>query len=186
MYKLIFTVACLFLLGSTTLTAQLITISVEGGKQGKFKGESLKAKLNDKTELLGFLSEITSPRDIASGQATGRRQHQPVTILKATGISSPQFVAALVNNEVLKKVVIEFYRVNPAPGANTGSESVYYTVVLENVIVSGYKQYVGPLENERFNPSNMVLSEEIKLTYQRITVTDTGSGVTAQDDTANR
>ncbi|MBI3139525.1 MAG: type VI secretion system tube protein Hcp [Sphingobacteriales bacterium] len=146
---------------------QTITISVEGTKQGKFKGESQKGKFADKSELAGYLLEITSPRDVASGQASGRRTFQPVLLLKATGASSPQFLQALSTNELLKKVVIDFYRPDPS-----GMEINYFTVTLENASISGYKQFTGPLENEKFNPVNTILYDEIKLVYQRITVED--------------
>ncbi len=47
-------------------------IKVEGAKQGKFKGET-----SPPTTSGG-----TTPRDISSGQATGRRQYKPATILE--------------------------------------------------------------------------------------------------------
>ncbi|MBI5373126.1 MAG: type VI secretion system tube protein Hcp [Sphingobacteriales bacterium] len=158
---------------------QTITLSVEGTKQGKFKGESMKGKFADKSELAGYQLEITSPRDAASGQATGRRTFQPVILLKATGASSPQFLQALSTNELLKKVVIDFYRPDPS-----GMEVNYYTVTLENVSISGYKQFIGPLENEKFNPVNTILYDEIKLLYQRITVEDKVSKTMATDENA--
>lgn len=186
MHKFILSLTCLLFAGGLSLQAQLITMSVEGSKQGKFKGESLKSKMNDKTELLGYLMDVNVPRDPASGMATGRRQHQPLTILKATGMSSPQFVSAMVTNELLKKVVIEFYKPGTLAMGGSGAESLFYTVVLENVYISSYKQYQGPLNNSAFNAPDATLSEEIKLSYQKITVTYSPGGITAQDDTSSR
>ncbi|MCY7309814.1 MAG: type VI secretion system tube protein Hcp, partial [Chitinophagaceae bacterium] len=57
--------------------SQFTMMKVEGLKQGKFKSESTKAGSTDKTEVLGYAMEIKSPRDVASGQATGKRQHIP-------------------------------------------------------------------------------------------------------------
>ncbi|HVM21811.1 MAG TPA: hypothetical protein VM308_00725 [Sphingomicrobium sp.] len=38
-----------------------------------------------------FQSSVTSPRDAASGQASGKRTHHPVTFVKEWGPSTPQF-----------------------------------------------------------------------------------------------
>lgn len=35
-------------------------------------------------------SGVTSPRDSSTGMATGKRQHQPITITKEVGATSPQ------------------------------------------------------------------------------------------------
>jgi type VI secretion system Hcp family effector len=38
---------------------------------------------------------ITSPRDPASGQATGKRQHKPVRITKEWGAATPMLAIAI-------------------------------------------------------------------------------------------
>lgn len=180
MKKNIFFLLIAFFAFHTALNAQTIILSAEGTKQGKFKGESIKSKFADKSELTGFLQEVNSPRDVTSGQATGKTIYQPVILLKKTGAASPQFFQALATNEILKKVVIDFYR----PDAN-GQEVNYYSVTLENVSVAGYKQFIGPLENEKFNPDNNLLFDEIKLTFQKITVEDKNGKTMATDDWGN-
>ena len=141
-------VTALFIMSFVT-HSQLITISVDATKQGKFKGESTRPKFADRAEIAGYVQEVNSPRDAASGMASGRRTYQPVILLKQSGVSSPQYFQALTNNEVLKSVVIDFYKTDA-----TGAEINHYTVTLSNVSVSGYKQFIGPLENEKFNPAN--------------------------------
>ena len=163
---LILIILCALTTGS--LRAQFIMISTEGTKQGKFKGESTRNKFTDRSELAGYLMEVTTPRDAATGQATGKKIFQPVVLLKASGGSSPQYLQALSQNELLKKVVIDFYKADAM-----GVEVNYYSVTLENVSVAGFKQFTGPLENEKFNPgNNTILYDEIRLVYQRITVED--------------
>ena len=160
------------------VNAQFITVTTEGTKQGKFRGESVRGKFNDRSELAGYLMEIISPRDPASGLATGKRINQPVVLLKASGGSSPQYMQALVQNELLKKVVIDFFRTDV-----NGTELNYYSVTLENVSVAGYKQFTGPLESEKFNPANnALLYDEIRLVYQRITVEDKVNKTIAVDE----
>jgi len=82
------TVGCLMFLGMV-LTAGvaraefgLIFVTIEGTRQGKLKGESLRANAADKIEALGVSYEVLSSHDLATGQAAGKRQHKPVTITK--------------------------------------------------------------------------------------------------------
>ncbi len=88
-------------------------ISIEGQKQGKFKGESGRGAPNgegtDNGRGLGrnkiagvrFVSEASSPRDVATGQASGKRIHKPILVTKEWGAASPQLFQALVTNENL-------------------------------------------------------------------------------------
>ena len=61
------------------------SMTIEGTKQGVFaaaKGGSIAG--------LRFGYSAKSPRDAASGQATGRRQHGPVVVTKTVGTASPR------------------------------------------------------------------------------------------------
>lgn len=177
-------VTIIFLAGMlipVSLFSQTVMLSAEGSKQGKFKGESMRAKFADKSEITGYLQESTAPTDAATGLVIGRRTVSPIIILKQAGAASPQFFQSFSTNEVLKKVVIDFYKTD----AN-GQEVNYYSVTLENVTVVGYKQFFGPLENEKFNPANNILFDEIRLKYQRITVEEKIAKTMAMDDVSGR
>ena len=113
-------------------------IKVEGTKQGKFKGDNVRASHKDEIAGLSFQYEVTSPRDLASGQASGKRQHKPITVTTEWGAFSPQLFQALTTNEVLKKVDLTFMKTN----AN-GEEAVYSTIKLTNATVSNAKFYGG-------------------------------------------
>lgn len=176
--SLLLVIACLVF--NLTANSQIIYLTVEGAKQGKFQGES-KSKFADKMDVTGFVQEITSPRDAASGMAAGRRMHQPLIILKPSGAASPQFFSALTGNEQLKKVSIEFYSPDPS-----GKEMLTYTITLENAHVSAYKQFVGPLDNEKFNPANNLLFDEIRLSFQKIIVEHNQAKTMATDDASAR
>lgn len=181
MKKLLPLLIALLVTSGFTARAQMMTLSAEGTKQGKFKGESKSSKFADRSELTGYLQEGTSPREAGAILATGRRSYQPVLLLKPSGASSPQFFQAMATNELLKKVVIDFYRPDPS-----GVSVNYYTVTLENVTVSGYKQFIGPLDKERFNPGDNLLYDEIKLSFQKITVEDKDAHTMATDDAGGR
>ncbi len=83
-------------------------------------------------------SEITSidfgglsPRDISTGQASGKRQHNPIVIVKSIDKASPLLAKAATKGELLPAVTIEFTR----PGADE-REQVYMVVTLHDVMIS--------------------------------------------------
>lgn len=161
--------------------SQFTMMKVEGLKQGKFKSESAKAGSTDKTEVLGYAMEIKSPRDAASGQATGKRQHIPLTIWKLAGASSPQFFQALVNNEPLKTVTIEFYKPDDV-FTSSKTEQLSYKIELTNAYVTSYRQVMGSAAMEGFKSNPALMYDEIKFVYEKITITSLNGNVSAYDD----
>lgn len=137
------------------------SMTIEGTKQGVFPGGKGGAIAG-----LRFGYGVKSPRDAASGQATGKRQHGPVVITKVVGTASPQIFQALTSNEVLKVVAIFL------PGGEGGG----YTVKLRNAAVSEIKQYT-----DAGNGQAVVL-EDVSFTFQRIEVEDPGTRTMAMDD----
>jgi type VI secretion system secreted protein Hcp len=113
-------------------------LKVEGSKQGKFKGDGISSKHKDEISGLKFHYEVMSPRDAATGQASGKRQHKPIMVTTEWGAFSPQLFQALTTNETLKKVDISFYKTN-----KMGEEQVYSTMKLTNANVTGAKFYGG-------------------------------------------
>src|SRR5579872_4319813 len=47
--------------------------------------------------ILGFSMGVTAPRDSASGQASGKRQHKPIVVVKDVDTSSSQMFGALAS-----------------------------------------------------------------------------------------
>jgi type VI secretion system secreted protein Hcp len=133
-----------------------IHISVEGTKQGKFKGASPVMAFKDQSRVLKFSYGVVSPRDVFTGQARGKRQHKPIVITREPGAASPQFFTALVTNEVLKPVVIKFLRVNV-----TGANEVQQIITLTNPSISDFRQYVG--DDGRW-------LEDVAFTFQQIQI----------------
>lgn len=135
-------------------------ITIEGTKQGKFKGES--ERENHKAKLAGFFfqSNISSPRDPGTGQASGKRRHDPVVIRKKVGAATPQIAQALCTNEVLKSVLFEFVRTT-----KDGKEEVQYTVTLKNATISANRIYLPDVTG---TDQKLDLSEEVQFTFQQI------------------
>jgi type VI secretion system secreted protein Hcp len=137
------------------------TMTIEGTKQGVFaaaKGGNMAG--------LRFGYGAKSPRDAASGQASGKRQHGPVVVTKLVGTGSPQIFQALTTNEVLKSVVV----VLPGEGGTA------YTVKLRNAFVSEIKQYTDVVNGLA------VVLEDVSFTFQRIEVEDPATKTMAMDD----
>lgn len=156
-------------------------VSIEGTKQGKFKGESVRDAHKAKLAGLSYAHEITSPRDVATGQASGKRQHGPITFTKEWGAASPQLFNALTKNEVLKSVVFEFFQTTPE-----GTEVVYHQVKLTNATVSRIRYMTGKDESASSAKHTAVYDthelEEISLTYQKIEVENKIGKTMAEDD----
>ena len=159
--------------------SQYMMMTLDGQAQGKFKPESNRSGHSDKTEVLGYIMEVKSPRDVATGQASGKKQYQPIIIWKASGASSPQFFKAVTTNEIIKKLKFEFYK--PDDVFKT-TEGLYYTIELENATISGYRQLMGSPENPEFKAKNPGMYDEIKIVFQKITVTEIKVKTSATDD----
>ena len=113
------------------------TLSVHRVQQGSF-GAGL--------QIIGLSHQIVSPRDAASGQATGKRQHKPFTITKEIDKSSPLFLRSIFTNETLTSVLIGLL----LPNGETMA-----TVELENAHVSGRLQHGTP-RRSRSSPEDHV------------------------------
>jgi type VI secretion system secreted protein Hcp len=151
-------------------------MTIEGVKQGKFKGESIRGPHKDKMGVLGFEYEVVSPRDVASGQASGKRQHKPVKIIKEWGAASPQLFQAVTTNEVLKSVLFEFIRTTPE-----GKEDIHYTIKLTNATVCGHHKFTdkGAKHEETADTHEL---EEISFTFQKIELESKWGKTMANDD----
>ena len=145
-----------------------IYISVEGAKQGKFKGETSMVKgFTDRSRVLKFSYGVVSPRDVFTGQASGKRQHKAIVITREPGAATPQFFAALVSNEMLKSIVIQFFRRNAA-----GATELQQTITLTNASISDFRQYVG--DDGRW-------LEDVAFVFQQIQIENIPSKIVAAD-----
>jgi len=150
-------------------------LTIKGQKQGQING-GVTAKGHENTILVhAFSNEVLSPRDPTSGLPTGKREHEPITILKEIDKSSVPLWTALVNNENLTTWQLQFYTTDP-----TGKEQQIYTIALTNASIASINQSM--LDNEIPADASLPLQEEISFTYQKITWSWTNPPLTAQDD----
>lgn len=108
-------------------------VTIEGTRQGKFKADG-GPKFGDRIPVLRFTYELEAPRDVATGQSSGKRQHNQVRIVKDWSAASPQFFQAMVTNEILKSVLIEVFR-----ATQTGQEELIATIRLTDATISQSK-----------------------------------------------
>ncbi len=156
-------------------------VTINGTKQGAFKGESVRNAHSAKIAGLSYQHAIKSPRDVSTGQASGKRQHGAITITKEWGASSPQLFQALCYNEVLKDVLFEFFHTTPE-----GAEEVYHTVKIVNATVSAIEYTTGTGESAGSSKTTADFDthelEKISFTYQRIEMESIKGQTSAQDD----
>jgi len=159
-------------------------VSVKGQKQGAFKGEGTRENIKDKIVAVSFGYDLKSPRDPATGHASGKRQHSPVRIVKKWGAATPQFFQALVSNEVLPEVKLEFHRAN----AN-GEEYVYYRITLTNASVSSIRQFTSDgvagadaSSSKHAASADIKEMEEISFTFGKIEIESTDGKTMGMDD----
>jgi len=126
-------------------------MTLEGAKQGPIKGEA-------GSENIRLVSVV---RDTATGMASGRRMHSTITITKEVDAASPKFATALVTNETMKTVTINF-------GRGSGGAKTAQRIVLTNATILSVRKAGG--------------HELITLDYQAIEVTWVNGGKTMSDD----
>ncbi|TAE50325.1 MAG: type VI secretion system tube protein Hcp [Bacteroidetes bacterium] len=147
-------------------------VKIKSAKQGDITGDVIEKGKEGQIKALTYSHEILSPRDAASGLASGKRQHKPFVITKELDKASTKLATALVNNENLTEVTLYYYRVSRAAGA-TGMMPLFFTVKLTNASVVSIKTSV----NAAGTPV-----EEIQFTYQKITWTYADGNLIAEDN----
>ncbi len=148
-------------------------LTIKGQKQGAFNGPVTDTGKTGAIQVHSFDNEISVPLDPATGAVTGKRQHNPIRILKEIDATSPRFWAALVNNEALTTWELDLWETGP-----TGLATKIYTISLINASVVSVEQSL--LDDE--TPPGTMSQEEISFTYQKITWTWVNGGVTASDN----
>lgn len=152
-------------------------VTVEGGRQGKFAQETQQGEHAGKIPGVSFRYGVKTNREAASGMATGRRSHQPVSFVKEWGASTPQFFSALCTNEQLTSVLFEFVRAD-----ETGEERVFHTLKLVNAVVTEVEHYI----EDTSGSSDVAELERVSFTFQRIEIANVDGGTLAVDDVRQR
>jgi type VI secretion system secreted protein Hcp len=164
-----------FLAGAASASAQHISCAVTGAKQGAFQTNHGFGGDPKQIPVLFLTEEVTTPFDTATGHASGRRTHTPLTIVKTLDPTSIDFFMAAVNLETLSKVTCTLYR-----DRGEGTIRAYFRITLTNAIIVDYKDAGDGLSGDARDDER----ERISLTYQKIELTDLDSSISALDDWA--
>jgi type VI secretion system secreted protein Hcp len=157
-------------------------IAVKGAKQGQFESEATQSSRKDKwMPVVSFTMGVRSPHDPATGQASGKRQVEPVTIVKEWGAASPQGLTASATNERLTEVQIEFTKNKPS-----GEEYVHQTVKLTDALIAQVARFAGnPDTTWGTSPATPLELERWSFTFRKIEIHDADGNTTYADDRSN-
>ena len=155
-------------------------LNLKGQKQGDIKGSVTQKGRADSIMVIAYEHGIVSPRDIASGLPTGKRQHKPLMIVKELDKSTPLIYNLLVNNENITEWKLEFWTPQIKAMSGAGAEVQHYTIELTNANVASIEQIM--LNNKNPELARYVEYEKISFTYQKIIWTWKDGGITAMDD----
>lgn len=158
-----------------------IYVWIKGSKQGvigghgSWSGEDDQKGRENSSLVQEFGSNVLIPTDPQTGQASGRRRHEPIVFTKRIDKASPKLLQALATGETLTEVRFEFYRVDPM-----GGQQKYYTIKLEQAVLVDIKQWF-PItaDHTRANYSHL---ETVSLTFRKIIWTWVDGGIESQDD----
>lgn len=141
--------------------------SVTGEKQGKFKGGVIQKGREGWIEVIESSHAIKSPRDPASGQATGKRSHGPLRCRFYYDQSLPMWYQALCMNEGLKEVTIAYFSPNKLGTAGGGGvETLTYEVKLTNAFCAAIEFHMPNNKNPDLMKYENTVS--VELVYQKI------------------
>jgi type VI secretion system secreted protein Hcp len=154
--------------------------SVEGEKQGKFKGSSPRKGRADWIDVIGFSMGATLPHDANNWKPKGVRNHDPVQVTIEACSASPQLLQALYTAEVLKKVIIEHVN-RPKDGSK---EQVTERITLVNAVCVNIKRYtsVNAKEKVEHDVDNL---DDVSFAFQSITVENLLGSTSVTDDWNN-
>ena len=85
-------------------------LTLKGQKTGNIAGSVIQKGREGSIMVIATSHEIVSPRDSASGMASGKRMHKPLVITKELDKSTPLLYQALCNNEKLVTFLLKFWR----------------------------------------------------------------------------
>lgn len=130
-------------------------------------------------EIRAWSFSVISPRDAASGSASGKRQHSPLLVItKQTGINSPLlFQRCAAGNQLFAKLKINFLGTQ---GKGNNPPQVYHTIDLTNASVVNYRRFVGQPKSAAEGHSSEL--EEFGITFQKITYANVTKSKSTSDD----
>mmetsp|Transcript_30352 Transcript_30352/g.67301 ORF Transcript_30352/g.67301 Transcript_30352/m.67301 type:complete len:182 (-) Transcript_30352:1296-1841(-) len=143
-----------------------VYMSITGEKQGVFKPTSTNPGKQPAIIVLASSRGVIVQTDAGSVRRSTRRNHLPLNVTKPLDKTSPQLYKALVENEQLSSVVLEYWGTN-----SKGVISKLYSVALRSASIIGMYQ----------EDAGESTTETITFQYQAISWTWHETGASAAD-----
>jgi type VI secretion system secreted protein Hcp len=159
-------------------------LSIEGATQGKITegtftidsvGNIYQEGHEDEILVEAFNHTVSVPTDTQSGQPTGQRVHQPLTITKVFDKSSPLLYTALTTGERLPTCEIKWYRTSAA-----GKQEHYFTIKLEDAIITNITARMPNCQDPE--QAHFTHLEDVSFTYRKISWTHEIGATSGSDD----
>jgi type VI secretion system secreted protein Hcp len=141
-------------------------------------GEVIRKGMENAIECLSYEQAAHTARDASTGMATGRRQYEPLKILKRIDRTSPLLWKALTQNQVVDGS-FRFYR----PGAG-GTLQQFYTVEIQQGRVASIKQSSPDVMSPE--AQRLPAMEEVTFVFSTIRWTFVEGGVQHEDSLGGR
>jgi type VI secretion system secreted protein Hcp len=129
------------------------------------QGDSQQETTEGAIECTAFQSAVAASQRQGSGQATGRRTHEGISIRKPIDRSSPLLAKALCNNEVIEGT-FKFFRPNPN---GDGPTEHYFTVEVAHGRVARIHLVSPDGDANPGDPPFIAAFEDVQFTYNEIT-----------------
>ena len=155
-------------------------LKLKGKSQGDIKGSVTQKGREGKILVIAATHEVLSPRDAASGQATGKRQHKPFVITKEIDLATPRLYSMLVLNEPAAEWELQFWAPKIIGAAGTGAEVQHYTVRLFNAQLCDIRFQMPNNRNPEL--ARYAEYEELSFSYSKIQWLWVAGGTSAEDD----
>ena len=154
-------------------------IKLTAQKIGEVKGTVRLSGHDNAIKLIAVRHEIVSPRDIATGLPSGKRQHHPITITKEVDNTTPLLNRILAENLMITKATIIFLGTDANSFARSSAETELYSIILQNASISRIETILADRSNNE--KSGSILIESISLSYSQIEWVWKNGGISATD-----
>lgn len=158
-------------------------LTLKGEQSGDIKGSVIQKGREGSILVIAASHEVRAPRDVATGQSTGKRQHGPILITKEVDKSSPPLRTSLATKESLSMWELLLWR--PATrSAGGGTEQQFFTIKLTKAVVVSIAFRLPNIKD----PALVKLEpyEEVGFTFDAIEWIWTDGGITATDNWSGR
>jgi type VI secretion system secreted protein Hcp len=132
-------------------------LKLEGAKQGPIKGEAQDREHSSEIDILGWSWGMRAQTAMGAGGVTGKSTLQELTVAKRVDSATTALMAALRNNEPLKKVVLTVRKAGKDP-------IEYFKITLEGARITALD--VVSAEED----SNEQLREKLSIAFTSICV----------------